>query len=149
VVISSNESLKVNCNVLNPFLVWVTWLCKLMCIVVHFSPLNLLLFRLKEIFWFELIFQTFFQFLFYDLTIISIHLTFLWIYHLLKWNPQNYLITRQTNMCWSDEGTMVELCYFYIVHLFLAANFIMLAWVLFMHTMGLQCSKLWPWGTRT
>jgi hypothetical protein len=72
------------------------------------------------------------------------------IYHLLKWNPQNYSNIRQTNMCSSDEGsTMVELCYFYIVHSFLAANFIVLAWVLFMHTMGLQCSKLWPWGTRT
>ncbi len=59
------------------------------------------------------------------------------------------LINYLTNMCWSDKGTMLELCYFYIVHLFLAANFIMLAWVLLMHTMGLQCSKLSPWGTWT
>jgi hypothetical protein len=36
-------------------------------------------------------------------------MVYLWIYHLLKWNPQNYLIIQQTNMCWSDEGTILAL----------------------------------------
>jgi hypothetical protein len=33
------------------------------------------------------------------------------------------LTNYSTNMCWSDEGTMLELCYFYIVHLFLWCQF--------------------------